>query len=89
METPGLQGPNRHRARNQRAHRPVRGGNQSTGVPPARFDVTYDYDEDPGITFPTAFGFTTDLKYFPRDEDHIPGWLREKLREEAEGRAME
>ncbi|WP_150249366.1 antitoxin YezG family protein [Nocardiopsis deserti] len=58
-------------------------------TPPGRFNVTYNYDEDPGITFPTAFGFTNDLKYFPRDEEYIPGWLREKLQEEAEGRAME
>jgi hypothetical protein len=58
-------------------------------TPPGRFNVTYNYDEDPGITFPTAFGFTNDLVYFPRDEDYIPDWLREKLREEAEGRAME
>ncbi len=58
-------------------------------TPPGNFNVTYNYDEDPGITFPTAHGFTKDLEYFPRDEDYIPDWLREKLREEAEGRAME
>jgi hypothetical protein len=58
-------------------------------TPPGKFNVNYNYDEDPGITFPTAFGFTNDLKYFPRNEDYIPDWLREKLQEEAEGRAME
>ncbi|WP_047871697.1 hypothetical protein [Nocardiopsis sp. RV163] len=58
-------------------------------TPPGRFNVTYNYDEDPGITFPTAFGFTNDLVYFPRDEEYMTDWLREKLREEAEGRAME
>jgi hypothetical protein len=58
-------------------------------TPPGRFNVTYNYDEDPGITFPTAFGFTNDLKYFPRDEEYMTDWLREKLQEEAEGRAME
>lgn len=52
---------------------------------PGRFNVDFTYDEDPGITFPTAQGFTTDLRYFPRDEAHIPGRLRERLREEAEG----
>lgn len=56
---------------------------------PGKFNVTYNYDEDPKITFPTAFGFTNDLKYFPRDEEHIPDWLRERLREEAEGRVMQ
>lgn len=58
-------------------------------TPPGRFDVTYNYDEDPKITFPTAFGFTNDLEHFPRDEEHIPDWLRERLRKEAEGRALE
>ncbi|MEU1716019.1 immunity protein YezG family protein [Nocardiopsis dassonvillei] len=58
-------------------------------TPPGRFNVTYNYDEDPGITFPTAFGYTNDLKYFPRDEEYMTDWLREKLQEEAEGRAME
>jgi hypothetical protein len=58
-------------------------------TPPGKFNVTYNYDEDPAITFPTAFGFTNDLKYFPRDEEYVPDWLREKLQEEAEGRAME
>ncbi|WDZ88850.1 hypothetical protein [Nocardiopsis sp. HUAS JQ3] len=54
---------------------------------PGRFKVRYNYDEDPHILFPTAWGFTNDLKYFPRDEENIPDWLHEKLREEAEGRA--
>ncbi|MCP3013075.1 antitoxin YezG family protein [Nocardiopsis dassonvillei] len=56
---------------------------------PGKFKVRYNYDEDPHILFPTAWGFTNDLKYFPRDEEHIPEWLHEKLREEAEGRATE
>ncbi|MFD3685022.1 immunity protein YezG family protein [Nocardiopsis sp. NPDC058631] len=56
---------------------------------PGKFAVNYNYDDDPGITFPTAFGFTNDLKCFPRDEENIPDWLREKLVEEAEGRATE
>lgn len=54
---------------------------------PGKFKVEYNYDDDPKILFPTAWGFTNDLKYFPRDEEYIPGWLREKLREEEEGRA--
>lgn len=36
-----------------------------------------------------AFGFTDDLAHFPRDEENIPDRLREKLVEEAEGRATE
>lgn len=58
-------------------------------TPPGKFNVDYNYDDDPGITFPTAHGFTNDLKYFPRDEEYMTDWLHEKLREEAEGRAME
>lgn len=54
---------------------------------PGKFTVDFNYDEDPGITFPTSRGFTLDLRRFPRDEANIPGWLRVKLREEAEGRA--
>lgn len=54
---------------------------------PGKFNVDFDYDEDPGITFPTSQGFTKDLRYFPCEEANIPEWLREKLREEAEGRA--
>lgn len=54
---------------------------------PGRFNVDFNYDEDPGITFPTSHGFTKDLQYFPRDEANIPDWLREKLREEAEDQA--
>ncbi|NYH52012.1 hypothetical protein HNR06_001601 [Nocardiopsis arvandica] len=55
---------------------------------PGKFDVTYDYDEDPGITFPTAFGFTNDLAFFPRNDEYMTDWLREELQEEAEGRVM-
>jgi hypothetical protein len=53
---------------------------------PNRYNVHFNYDQDPEITFPTPQGFTQDLKYFPRDEQYIPDWLREKLRKEAEGR---
>ncbi|WP_436885226.1 hypothetical protein [Nocardiopsis dassonvillei] len=56
---------------------------------PGRFKADYNYDEDPRIPFPTAWGFTNDLEEFPRDPDHIPEWLHEELRAEAEGRAME
>ncbi|MFI6578826.1 hypothetical protein ACIBFB_23815 [Nocardiopsis sp. NPDC050513] len=58
-------------------------------TPPGKFNVDFNYDEDPGLTFPTAHGFTVDLKYFPRDDEFVPDWLREKLREESEGRAAE
>ena len=55
---------------------------------PGNFTVNYNYDEDPGLTFATDQAFTNDLKYFPRDPENIPGWLQERLREEAEGTDM-
>lgn len=56
---------------------------------PGKFHVEYNYDDDPKILFPTGWGFTNDLKYFPRDDEYMHEWLRQKLREEAWGRAME
>ncbi|MEY9211661.1 hypothetical protein [Thermobifida halotolerans] len=53
---------------------------------PGNYNVHFNYDQDPEITFPTPQGYTQDLKYFPRDEEHIPDWLRQRLRDEAEGR---
>ena len=49
---------------------------------PGKFHVEYNYDEKPHILFPTAWGYTNDLKRFPRDDEHIPDWLRQKLTEE-------
>jgi hypothetical protein len=44
---------------------------------PARIDITYDVDHDPLFTPPVpAADFARDLEVFPRDEAHIPGWLR-------------
>lgn len=50
---------------------------------PGKFKVHYNYDDEPGLTFATSKAFTNDLKYFPRNPEYIPGWLSEKLREEA------
>lgn len=44
-----------------------------------KFHVEYNYNEKPHILFPTAWVYTNDLKYFPRDDEHIPDWLRQKL----------
>ncbi|MGW9556895.1 hypothetical protein ACWGSK_20545 [Nocardiopsis sp. NPDC055551] len=51
---------------------------------PGRFSVKYNY-EDPEIPTLTGPAFTNDLKYFPRNDEHIPAWLRQKLDGEADG----
>lgn len=53
-----------------------------TIIRPGNFQVEYNYNEDPHILFPTAWGYTNDLKYFPRNEEHTPAWLQQKLSEE-------
>lgn len=49
------------------------------------YRVDFDYDNEPefvpGIT---AGSYAADLEYFPRAEERIPAWLREKLQEAAE-----
>ncbi|WP_158566905.1 hypothetical protein [Actinomadura craniellae] len=51
---------------------------------PARYSADFDYDNEPPFPFPVASGsFALDLQYFPRDDEHIPEWLRQKLEEAA------
>lgn len=46
-------------------------------------DTTYNYDDLPWRNFDYAPNtYTVDLQRFPRDETHIPGWLRELLAED-------
>lgn len=47
-----------------------------------KFHVEYNYTEAPCILFPTAWGYTNDLKRFPRKDKYIPDWLRQKVSEE-------
>lgn len=43
-------------------------------------DVSFNYDEQPPTSFDFApDAFAADLVKFPRDEAHIPKWLREQL----------
>ncbi|MFD6095997.1 immunity protein YezG family protein [Nocardiopsis flavescens] len=51
---------------------------------PGRFKVHYNYNDDPELTFATSKAFTNDLEYFPRDPEHTPEWLKQKIREESE-----
>ncbi|WP_435109506.1 hypothetical protein [Nocardiopsis synnemataformans] len=61
---------------------------------PGKFTTEFDYDNEPGFLFHSGDGdYVRELRQFPRDEEHIPAWLREKVRarpgEEAEGRVTD
>ncbi|WP_033324348.1 hypothetical protein [Actinomadura atramentaria] len=46
-----------------------------------RFSAEFDYDGEPDFTPPlTADAYRLDLDRFPRADEHIPGWLRARLR---------
>lgn len=48
--------------------------------PPGRIFYNYNLDYEPVLTEPMApEHYAEDLKMFPRDEEHMPGWLRAKL----------
>ncbi|TDQ53743.1 hypothetical protein EV190_103194 [Actinorugispora endophytica] len=47
---------------------------------PGNYRVDYNYDEEPAFTIPPVAGsYKLDLQHFPRDDEHIPDWLRQKL----------
>jgi hypothetical protein len=55
-------------------------------VRPGRYTVDFDYDNEPvfghGLDFkPVPMTYVNDLKWFPRDEEHVPGWLRLQIEE--------
>ncbi|MBE1495535.1 hypothetical protein H4696_002635 [Amycolatopsis lexingtonensis] len=64
-------------------YRPGRGAWFSARVsmnPPGAIFYNYNYDHEPRLTPPmTAADYAEDLKVFPREPEHIPAWLREKL----------
>jgi hypothetical protein len=50
-----------------------------------RFSAEFDYDGEPEFSPPlTPSAYVLDLERFPRSEEHIPGWLRDKLDEDAD-----
>ncbi len=50
-----------------------------------KYRVDYNYDDEPEFGFPpSASSYVLDLQNFPRDDENIPDWLREKLREGAD-----
>lgn len=41
------------------------------------YETEFDYDSEPAFVPPLCPGsFAQDLEYFPRDEEHVPHWLR-------------
>ncbi|MFD0852261.1 hypothetical protein ACFQ07_08510, partial [Actinomadura adrarensis] len=47
-----------------------------------RFSAEFDYDCEPEFTPPlTPSAFAKDLERFPRSEEHIPRWLKAKLKD--------
>jgi hypothetical protein len=52
-----------------------------------RFSAEFDYDAEPEFTPPlTSSAYALDLERFPRADEHIPRWLRAKLKD-ADARA--
>ncbi|WP_121435127.1 hypothetical protein [Actinomadura pelletieri] len=56
---------------------------------PTRYSVDFDFDNEPDFGMDIGFQpvpqtYTNDLKAFPRDDDHIPTWLRQKIKEAEE-----
>ncbi len=52
-------------------------------TPPASYSTDFNYDQE-ALTeppMPSPIDYYNDLQRFPRDPEHIPDWLREKLRE--------
>ncbi|WP_241474769.1 hypothetical protein [Nocardiopsis xinjiangensis] len=53
-----------------------------TITPPTHYDVTFNYDDPPKFLFsPSPHGYADDLARFPRDPEHIPAWLQQKIDE--------
>lgn len=45
-----------------------------------KVDVSFNYDEMPAWSdFPASIMFVQDLRRYPRDDEHTPGWLREQV----------
>lgn len=49
--------------------------------PPGKYSFNYDYDNEPdfGDTPSLDSDYSSDLYYFPRNEENIPNWLRQKI----------
>ncbi|WP_330183397.1 hypothetical protein OHB26_06945 [Nocardia sp. NBC_01503] len=46
------------------------------------YTIEFDYDNEPDFTPQlTAGAYALDFQHYPRDEQHTPEWLRDRLRE--------
>ena len=56
-----------------------------TLVAPDHREIAFNYDEDPEWwpDLPPVI-FSSDLAEFPREDEHIPGWLQDKLAQAAQ-----
>ncbi|MEU3309507.1 hypothetical protein [Nocardiopsis sp. NPDC006832] len=52
-------------------------------TPPASYSIDFNYDQEAMTEPPTpsSMDYYNDLQLFPRDPEHIPDWLQEKIRE--------
>ncbi len=51
-----------------------------------KYYVDFDYDNEPDFGFEIdPYTYYVDLKKFPRPEEKIPDWLRERIRQAHEG----
>ncbi|GAA2659236.1 MULTISPECIES: hypothetical protein [Actinosynnema] len=52
-----------------------------TVFPDGEHRVEFNFDEEPGWKPPLhPVAYARDLEAFPRDDEHVPDWLREQLR---------
>ncbi|MFG1813485.1 hypothetical protein ACGFIF_06960 [Kribbella sp. NPDC049174] len=50
-----------------------------TITPEGRFSTDFDYESEPAWSIPVDVGiYVADLAEFPREDQYIPDWLREK-----------
>ncbi|NHC12931.1 hypothetical protein G9H71_03965 [Motilibacter sp. E257] len=51
-------------------------------TPDGRLSIDLDYDHEPQWRFDVVpETYVEDLEMFPRDEESLPGWLKEKVRQ--------
>jgi hypothetical protein len=48
--------------------------------PPGAIFYNYNFDHEPGLTPPmTPAAYAEELKAFPREPEHVPGWLGDRV----------
>lgn len=83
MRLPKVVGNDLVRSR-QQMYEPGRGtwlSARLTVFPDGEHQVEFNFDEDPAWKPPLhPVAYARDLEAFPRDDEHVPDWLREQLR---------